>query len=97
MKKLLIKIWNGNLEMVKTFWLVNILGSIIVGVPLLLGDIYYDHLNELLSIIILLFIILYCAYFVFATVATWRSSTIYINQKKKKKLKPFWGYLLKQL
>jgi hypothetical protein len=31
MKKLLIKIWNGNLEMVKTFWLVNILGSIIVG------------------------------------------------------------------
>ena len=45
MKKLLIKIWNGNLEMVKTFWLVNILGSIIVGVPLLLGDIYYDHLN----------------------------------------------------
>jgi SNF family Na+-dependent transporter len=95
MKKLLIKIWNGNLEMVKTFWLVNILGSIIVGIPLLLGDIYYDHLNELLSIIILLFIILYCAYFVFATVATWRSSTIYINQKKKKKLKPFWGYAVK--
>jgi SNF family Na+-dependent transporter len=95
MKKLLIKIWNGNLEMTKTFWLVNVLGSIIVGIPLLLGDIYYDYLNEFLSIIILLFFILYCAYFVFATVATWRSSTIYINQKKKKKLKAFWGYAVK--
>jgi hypothetical protein len=69
------------------FWLVNILGSIIVGIPLLLGDIYYDHQNEFLSIINFDEIItLYMrTYFVFATVATWRSSRCNLYKYSKKK------------
>ena len=102
MKKLIKDIWNGNIELVKTFWLVNVLGTIITGIPLFLGDLYYSSLNEFLSFLVLLFIFVYVVYFIFASVATWRSATKYVNLKKKKKLKGIfikkrysnnkWGY-----
>jgi uncharacterized membrane protein YidH (DUF202 family) len=95
MKKLIKDIWNGNIELVKTFWLVNVLGTIITGIPLFIGDLYYSSLNEFLSFLVLLFIFVYVVYFIFASVATWRSATKYVNLKKKKKLKGIWGYVAK--
>lgn len=89
------KIWNGDIELAKTFWLVNILGTIVVGTPLFLGDVYYSGLNELLSLIVLIFIPIFAAYFIFATVSTWRSATKYITLKKKKKQSTIWGYSAK--
>ena len=95
MKKLIKKIWDGNLQLVRTFWLVNVLGSIILGIPLFLGDLYYSDLNEFLSFLVIFFIFLYAVYFLFASVATWRSATKYVALKKKKKLKGIWGYVAK--
>ena len=95
MKKLIKKIWSGNLELGKTFWLVNILGTVVVSIPLFLGDIYYSSLNEFFSLVVLIFIPIFIAYFIFATVGTWRSATIYITLKKKKKQSTIWGYSAK--
>ena len=95
MKKLIIKILKGDLSLAKTFWLVNILGSIISSIPIILSEIYYQNLNEALSIIILLYLLIYVIYFGFSQIATWRSATKYISEKKKKKQKTFLGYLAK--
>ena len=89
------KIWNGDIELAKTFWFINILGTIVVGTPLFLGYVYYSGLNELLSLIVLIFIPIFVAYFIFATVSTWRSATRYIALKKKKKQNTFWGFVAK--
>lgn len=95
MKNLISKIWNGKLDLIKTFWLVNVLGSSILSIPIILGDIYYDSLNNFTSLIVLIFLILLLVYFIFVTVSTWRSATNFINLKKKKKQKVFWGYAAK--
>ena len=95
MKKLILKILRGELSLAKTFWLVNILGSIVSTAPIILSEIYYQSLNEVVSIIILLYFIIYVIYFGFSQIATWRSATKYIVEKKKKKQKSFLGYLAK--
>lgn len=95
MKKTLINIFKGNLSLPKTFWLIYILGSFLTSIPIILGDIYYNSLNEFLSATVLLFLLINISYFIYSTISTWNSATNYISKKKKDKKNSFWGYAAK--
>lgn len=84
--RILIEIFKGNYSLVKTFWLVNILGNLVTGA---LIDFKANSTN------VILFFVIYILYFVYSFISTWNSSTRYIAFQKKNYHSPFWGYLAK--
>ena len=93
MKKNIIKFLEGKYSLGHSYWVVGVLGSLGVGIPLFLiavSDI--DNMSSFaatLGIIYYLFYLLYC---VGVLIGTWRSAGFYIQQKLKSKQSPIWGY-----
>ena len=92
---LIKEIFKGNWSLIKTFWIITILGQLLTSIPIFLGEIYYDQLSEGTAILILVFLAIYIVYFVFSTIALWNSSSKFITKKKKNNNNAFWGYAAK--
>ena len=93
--KLIKKIWNGDLNLTKTFWLVFVVGTGIFNVISVIIEMNYDNMGEIGAFFSLIFIFLFFSYLVYSYVATWKSATKYTINAKKKKKGTGWAYAAK--
>ncbi len=93
--KLIKKIWNGDLNLTKTFWLVFVVGTGIFNVISVIIEMNYDNMGEIGAFFSLIFLTLFFGYLIYSYVATWRSATQYTLKAKKKKRGAFWAYAAK--
>ena len=89
--KMIIKIWSGDLSLVKTFWLVFVVGTGILSVISLIIEMNYDNMGEIGAFFSLIFLLIFFIYLIYCYVATWRSATKYATASKKKKKGTGWA------
>ena len=93
MKENIIKFLEGKYSLGHSYWVVGVLGSLGVGIPLFLMAVSdVDNMSSFvatLGIIYYLFYILYC---IGVLIGTWKSAGFYIQQKIKSKQSAIWGY-----
>lgn len=95
--KLVRKIWNGDLNLTKTFWLVFVVGTGIFSVISVIIEMNYDSMGEIGAFFSLIFILLFLSYLIYSYVATWKSATKYTINAKKKKKGAGWAYAAKTI
>ena len=89
--KLAKKIWNGDLDLTKTFWLVFVVGTGILNVISVIIEMNFDNIGEIGAFFSLIFILIFFIYVIYCYVATWRSATKYAIASKKKKKGTGWA------
>ena len=82
--------WEGNFSLVKSFWINGFLLNIIIAIPLFYAQINFDSISNTAANFFLLYYLFYTAYFIWVNVGIWKSSKIYIANKKNSR---FWAYL----
>ena len=91
-KNILIRYWNGEFSLAKTFWIVGVLIGSIVALPsVLIDDGTITASSDGVTILIAIYTILFNFFLVYVYIGMWRSSSKYIAQKKKIKRSSFWG------
>jgi len=93
MKENIIKFLEGKYSLVHSYWVIGVLGSIGVGIPLFviaLNDI--DNIGSFSATLGVLYYFFYLLYCVGVLIGTWRSAGNYIDINIKNKNSPFWGY-----
>jgi len=93
MKQNIIKFLEGRYSLSHSYWIVGVLGSVCVGVPLFilaLSDI--DNLSSFAATLGIIYYIFYLLYCVGVLIGTWKSAGFYIQQKKQSKQSAIWGY-----
>ena len=93
MKENIIKFLEGKYSLGHSYWVVGVLGSIGVGIPLFLiavSDI--DNMTGFVSTISIIYYFFYLIYCVGVLIGTWKSAGYYIQEKIKSKETPIWGY-----
>ena len=88
---LIKKIWNGDLSLVKTFWLVFVVGTSIGNVISVVIEMNYENIGEVGALFSLIFILFFYIYLIYSYVATWRSATKYSIKAKKNKKGTGWA------
>ena len=88
---LIKKIFNGDLSLVKTFWLVFFVGTGILNVISIVIEMNFDIMGEVGAFFSLIFIFIFFIYVIYCYVATWRSATKYAIASKKKKKGTGWA------
>ena len=89
--KMIIKIWSGDLSLVKTFWLVFVVGTGIFNVVSVIIEMNFDIMGEVGAFFSLIFIFIFFIYVIYCYVATWRSATKYAMASRKKKKGTGWA------
>jgi len=93
MRENIIKFLEGKYSLGHSYWIVGVLGSVGVGIPLLiiaLNDI--DNMSSFGAILAILYYLFYLSYCVGVTIGIWKSAGNYIEKNIKAKESPFWGY-----
>ena len=93
MKENIIKFLEGKYSLGHSYWVVGVLGSIGVGIPLFLiavSDI--DNMTGFIATLAIVYYFFYLLYCVGVLLGTWRSAGYYIQEKIKSKESPIWGY-----
>ena len=92
-KNILIKYWDGDFSLAKTFWIGGVLIGSIVALPsVLIDDGTITASSDGITVLIAIYTILFNFFLVYIYIGLWRSSSKYIAQKKKIKRSSFWGY-----
>ncbi len=92
-KNILIRYWNGEFSLAKTFWIVGVLIGSIVALPsVLIDDGTITASSDGVTVLIAIYTIFFNFFLVYVYIGMWRSSSKYIAQKKKIKRSSFWGY-----
>ena len=89
--KMIIKIWRGDLSLVKTFWLVFVVGTGILNIISVVIEMNFENMGEVGAFFSLIFIFIFFIYVIYCYVATWRSATKYETASKKKKKGTGWA------
>ena len=92
---LIKKIWNGDLSLVRTFWLVFVAGTSIGNVISVVIEMNYENIEEVGALFSLIFILIFYIYLIYSYVATWRSATKYSIKAKKNKKGTGWVHAAK--
>lgn len=90
--KMIINIWNGNLSLGKTFWLVFMLGTSVLTIISFLIEENYENISEVGALFSLIFILFFYIYLIYSYVGTWRSASKYAMSAKKKRKGAGWAY-----
>ena len=89
--KMIKKIWSGDLSLVKTFWLVFVVGTGILNIISVVIEMNFENMGEVGAFFSLIFIFIFFIYVIYCYVATWRSATKYETASKKKKKGTGWA------
>ncbi len=89
--QLIKKIWNGDLDLTKTVWLVFVVGIGVFNVVSVIIEMNFDNIGEIGAFFSLIFILIFFIYVIYCYVATWRSATKYAIASKKKKKGTGWA------
>lgn len=93
MKKNIIKFLQGKYSLVFSYWVISVLSTIGMGIPIFLaGSSDVDNYSTFTTILIIAYYIFYILYSCGALIGTWRSSTFYIQEKINNKQSSIWGY-----
>ena len=85
------KFFEGKYNLTFSYWVIYVLSTTVVMLPIFYTD-QFTLKGVLLGFAYIMFAILYnCV----VLIGTWRSSTYFIQDKKKQKQSPFWGYAAK--
>jgi len=93
MKEKITKFLEGKYSLGHSYWVVGILGSIGVGIPLfivLASDV--DEMSSFSSFLVIAYYFFYLFYCIGTSIGIWRSASNYIYKNTKVKASPFWGY-----
>ena len=92
-KNILIKYWDGEFSLAKSFWIGGVIIGGIVALPsVLIDDGTITASSDGITVLIAIYTILFNFFLVYIYIGMWRSSSKYIAQKKKSKNSSFWGY-----
>ena len=93
MKENIVKFLEGKYSLGHSYWVVGILGSIGVGIPLFLviaSDV--NEMSSFSSFLVVVYYFFYLFYCIGTSIGIWKSAGNYINKNIKAKVSPFWGY-----
>jgi len=87
--------WEGNIPLVKSYWLGGVVALIVAGLPLLYATINIDSISESVASFLLLYYFAYLIFSVYIFIGVWRSSDKYISLKQKHRESSLWGFAAK--
>lgn len=87
--------WEGNIPLVKSYWLGGVVALIVAGLPLLYATINIDSISESAASLLLLYYFAYLIFSVYIFIGVWRSSDKYISLKQKHGESSLWGFAAK--
>lgn len=93
-KNIVFTYWNGDISLVRSFWIVAVVLLTIVSLPsYIINDQTISRMSNTVAIGILLWTIFFYIFLIYTYVGLWRSSAKYIKERKKFKRSSLWGYV----
>ena len=92
-KNIISQYWNGEIPLVKSFWIVTVVLLSIVSIPsYIIDDQAISRMSDGMAILILVWTVFFYLFLIYTYVGLWRSSSKYITERKKSKRSALWGY-----
>ena len=92
-KNIISQYWNGEIPLVKSFWIVAVVLLSIVSIPsYIIDDQAISRMSDGMAILILVWTVFFYLFLIYTYVGLWRSSSKYIAERKKSKRSALWGY-----
>lgn len=92
-KNIISQYWNGEIPLVKSFWIVAVVLLSIVSIPsYIIDDQAITRMSDGMAILILVWTVFFYLFLIYTYVGLWRSSSKYITERKKSKRSALWGY-----
>ena len=93
-KNIIYTYWNGEIPLVKSFWIVAVVLLSIVSIPsYIIDDQAIAKMSDGVAILILIWTIFFYLFLIYTYVGLWKSSSKYIDERKKSKRSSIWGYV----
>ena len=92
-KNIISQYWNGEIPLLKSFWIVAVVLLSIASIPsYIIDDQIISRMSDEMAILILVWTVLFYLFLIYTYVGLWRSSSKYIDERKKSKRSVLWGY-----
>ena len=92
-KNIISQYWNGEIPLVKSFWIVAVVLLSIVSIPsYIIDDQAISRMSDGMAILILVWTVFFYLFLIYTYVGLWRSSSKYIAERIKSKRSALWGY-----
>ena len=93
-KNIISQYWNGEIPLVKSFWIVAVVLLSIVSIPsYIIDDQAISRMSDGMAILILVWTVFFYLFLIYTYVGLWRSSSKYITERIKTKRSTTWGYV----
>ena len=85
-KNIIFTYWNGEISLVKSFWIVAVVLLTIVSIPsYIIDDQAISKMSDGVAIAILVWTVFFYLFLIYTYVGLWRSSSKYIADRRKSK------------
>ena len=94
-KNIIFTYWNGEISLVKSFWIVAVVLLTIVSIPsYIIDDQAISKMSDGVAIVILVWTVFFYLFLIYTYVGLWRSSSMYIADRRKSKRSTLWGFVV---
>ena len=94
-KNILSTYWNGEISLGKSFWIVAVVLLTIVSIPsYIIDDQAISKMSDGVAIVILVWTVFFYLFLIYTYVGLWRSSSMYIADRRKSKRSTLWGFVV---
>ena len=94
-KNIIFTYWNGEISLVKSFWIVAVVLLTIVSIPsYIIDDQAISKMSDTVAIAILVWTVFFYLFLIYTYVGLWRSSSKYIADRRKSKRSTLWGFVV---
>ena len=94
-KNIIVTYWNGEISLVKSFWIVAVVLLTIVSIPsYIIDDQAISKMSDGVAIAILVWTVFFYLFLIYTYVGLWRSSSKYIADRRKSKRSTLWGFVV---
>ena len=94
-KNIIFTYWNGEISLVKSFWIVAVVLLTIVSIPsYIIDDQAISKMSDGVAIAILVWTVFFYLFLIYTYVGLWRSSSKYIADRRKSKRSTLWGFVV---
>ena len=94
-KNIIFTYWNGEISLVKSFWIVAVVLLTIVSIPsYIIDDQAISKMSDGVAIAILVWTLFFYLFLIYTYVGLWRSSSKYIADRRKSKRSTLWGFVV---
>ena len=95
LKNIIFTYWNGEISLVKSFWIVAVVLLTIVSIPsYIIDDQAISKMSDGVAIAILVWTVFFYLFLIYTYVGLWRSSSKYIADRRKSKRSTLWGFVV---